>query len=83
MLIGQNNSVATDTTTGEVIGTILEKDKTNSSGYVVLYLPKSYIYHDSLKSLFDFSLTYAGRTVKTWPKFYIPNQDTVRLTVEN
>ncbi len=76
-----NNSVATDTTQGTIIGPFFDYRATDTSGVASVYVPKSYLYSDSLKSLYNIVLIYRGQEVYTWKNYYVPDQDTVRLEV--
>ena len=80
-LLVRNENVATDTTQGVIFGPVREGMRTDSTGLAYVTVPKSYIFHDSLTSLYDISLTVAGRVVADWPDVYLPDQDSLRLEV--
>ena len=79
----ENLAIATDTSTDQVIGPFADWDKTDSLGVALIQVVPSPYYHDSLKSLYDLSLYFAGKKIKAWPQYYVPNEDTVRITVED
>ncbi|RJX20131.1 MAG: hypothetical protein C4570_04280 [Ammonifex sp.] len=81
-LLVRNDNIATDTTQDIVIGPYYGYAKTDANGIAVLYVPKSYLYHDTTLSLYDITLKKDGKVIGTWPEFYVPNQDTVRLIKE-
>lgn len=80
-LVIRNENVVYDSTQGLVMGPILQYDVTDTTGLASVVVPKSYLFSDSLQSLYDIGLTYRGRIVKTWSDVYIPDQDTLRLTL--
>ena len=82
-LIVRNDNVATDTVNNVLVGPIYQYAKTNSSGVASVEIPRSYLYHDSLKALYDITLRVGPRAAAEWNDYWIPDQDTVRLTVEN
>lgn len=81
-LFARNQNVATDTTNNVLIGPVQVTDYSNNQGLATVSVPKSYIYHDSLKALYDISLYHGSKLVKLWQDYWVPDQDTVRLVVE-
>jgi hypothetical protein len=81
-LIARNQNVATDTVNQVVIGPVQVTDYSNSQGLATVSVPKSYIFHDTLKGLYDISLYHGSKLVKLWEDYWVPDQDTVRLVVE-
>ena len=76
-----NLNKATDTTTGKILIPYLTSAYTDTSGFAAVQVPRSYIYSDSLKSLVNITLSSGTNVITPWNKFYVPNQDTVRLVV--
>ena len=82
-LVVRNQNVATDTTNDVVIGPVEVSKYTDGDGFAYVFAPRSYIYNDSLKALYDISLYHRGRLVKLWSDHWLPDQDTLRLVVED
>lgn len=77
-----NGNVATDTTTGNLIGPYWDWAYTDTLGHAVIYVPKSYLYHDSALARYDVSLTFSGSVVASWEDLWVPDQDTLRLEAD-
>lgn len=82
-LIIQNPNLATDSTRKVVMGPIFKYSPTDGNGYVSLSVPRSYLFHDSTKGLYDIELKVNGKVVKQWSDQWVPNADTLRLRVTN
>jgi len=79
----RNDNVATDTTTGLLIGPYMKTAQSDTAGLVVIIdVPKTYLFNDSTLGLYDISLSYGGRVIVSWQDVFIPNQDTLRMTVQ-
>lgn len=81
-LFARNQNVATDTVNQVVIGPVQVTDYSDDQGLATVSVPKSYIFHDSLKGLYDISLYHGSKLIKLWEDYWVPDQDTVRLVVE-
>jgi len=78
-----NYNVSQDTVNQAIIGPISEAAKTNSNGIAYTEVPKSYVFSDSLKSLYDIYIRYRGKIIYEWEDLYIPDVDTFRLTIQD
>lgn len=81
VLVLQNENVATDSTLDVILGPIYKFDITDSTGVAQVQIPRSYIFHDSTKGLYNAVLRFRGRVVKHWPDLWVPDADTFRIIV--
>ena len=81
--IVENPDIASDTVNDLVLGAFYERTRTDASGIAAVYVPKSYLYHDSTKALYQATLRLHGAPLKVWSDIWVPDQDSLRLTVED
>jgi len=66
-----------------LIGPYMKTAQSDTAGLVVIIdVPKTYLFNDSTLGLYDISLSYGGRVIVSWQDVFIPNQDTLRMTVQ-
>lgn len=74
-----NLNSAVDSTRSIMLAPYYSWGVTDSYGQIQLWLPKSYIFADSLQGLYDFVVSVDGTTIATLSDVHIPNVDTVSI----